>query len=320
MSKLSGVMQKAAVVKGRLTSDNTKYMAMKWRRKSKDIVLGLCVAVILLGTSYIIITPILGVISNTFMDYEDLANPMIFLIPETFTLENVSIAFELMGYIPTLITTLIFAFGLALIHVFIGAMVGYGFARFRIPGKSILFALLIATIVMPTQSYILPMAVRFRDFFGMNIIGTYIPWILITLTGVGLRSGLFIFIFRQFFRGLPREIEEAALIDGAGIFRTFTKVMLPNALPPIITVLLFAFVWHYNDTFYSSMLMPGNDLMAFSLHQIEYIATFTMDVTFAFIRLLMYAGVFLAITPVLLIYFLLQRHFIEGIERSGIVG
>ena len=325
MSQVSGITQKAAAMKERLTSDNVRYASNKWARKAKDLILGFCVILIFLGTSYIIISPLIGVMAGTFKDYVDLANPMIFLIPETFTLENIEWAMYFMNYLPTLGITMVYATGLALIHVFVGAMVGYGFARFNIPGRGILFALLLATIIMPAQIYILPMTQQFRNFFGFNILNSFVPMILITATGMGLRSGLFIYIFRQFFRGLPKEIEEAALIDGAGIFRTFVKVMLPNAMPPIITVLLFAFVWQYNDTFYAAMLVGANNpLMPFNLLAIEYGAMFNMvnfgGRTTMIIPLFMYAGVALAIAPVLFIYFLLQRHFIEGIERSGIVG
>ena len=308
-----------------LNSDNSRYTVSRWLKKPKAFAMGLCIAIILAGVSYIIISPLLGVISRTFKCYTDLINPLIFLIPVTYTLENLRIAIQFMNYWEVLIRTLIFAGGIALLQVLIGSMVGYGFARFKIPGQTIMFAVLVSTIVIPVHSYMIPMFLQFRFFgaFGVefNLIGTYMPVILLTLGGVGLRSGLFIFIFRQFFRGLPKEIEEAALIDGAGIFRTFFRVMIPNSIPPIITVLLFAFVWQYNDELYSTMLMPNVMFVGVAMEQIMWQFThFLGGGNFGRVTLAMYAGVTLAITPVLIIYFLLQRHFIEGIERSGIVG
>src|SRR5699024_12719656 len=87
----------------------------------------------------------------------------------------------------------------------------------------------------------------FNDGKGIRLIGTYWPFIISSATGVGLKAGLFIFIFRQFFRGIPQELEDAALVAGAGVFRIFFKIMLPNAIPAVITVMLFSFVWQYND-------------------------------------------------------------------------
>jgi multiple sugar transport system permease protein len=226
----------------------------------------------------------------------------------------------------TLVRTLGFSIFFAVLHVIIASLVGYGFARFEFPGKNFLFGMMIVTIVVPVQVYIVPMFVNFRFFLGFlgvdwNLLGSHTPLALLTLTGMGLRSGLYIYIFRQFFRGLPKEIEEAAFIDGAGLFKTYTKVMMPNATPAIITVLLFAFVWHYNDTFYSSMLNAGNTLMAAMIGGLG--ATFAAIENVndpAIEQLVVFAGVVLAILPILLIYLFLQRFFIEGLERSGIVG
>ena len=306
---------------------DTRYLAKKWGDKLRGFIINFCIAVILIGTSYIILTPILSSLSHAFMHHEDLRNPMIFMIPENFTLYNMRNAFEHMAYIQALTNTLIYSLGMALLHVLIGSLVGYGFARFRVPGEKILFIILITTIVVPVHAYIVPLFMQFRFFnilgFEFNLISTYYPMILMTLGGVGLRSGLFIFIYRQFFRGLPKEIEEAALIDGAGIFRTFFRVMLPNSLAPTLTVLLFSLVWHYNDMFYLGMLMPGTFLMPVALTSLEWNYRWATAVThsdWGQISLVMYAGVILVIAPVLTIYFLLQRYFLEGIERSGIVG
>jgi multiple sugar transport system permease protein len=139
--------------------------------------------------------------------------------------------------------------------------------------------------------------------------------------GMGLRSGLYIFIFRQFFRGLPKEIEEAALIDGASTLGTFIRVMLPNATPAIITVTVFSLVWQYNDTYYSSMLMNQINLIAVRLVSVG--ANFGIGEDIADpnrMKLVTHAAIVLGITPIVTIYMLLQRRFMEGLERSGIVG
>jgi multiple sugar transport system permease protein len=148
-----------------------------------------------------------------------------------------------------------------------------------------------------------------------------VPIFLLTATGVGLRSGLYIFIFRQFFRGLPKEIEEAALIDGAGQLRTFMTVMMPNAVPAIITVAMFAIVWQYNDTSYTSLFMATISSLATRLTSLGMVYTSREEVRDPnLVQLVVNAGIILVIAPILTIYVAMQRYFMEGIERSGIVG
>ena len=313
------------------TYDNTM---QKWSGRIKNFIIGICLAIIVTGVCYIILSPVIGIISRAFMSSVDLANPLIFLIPENFTFENIVFAYRHMNYLQTLFMTLSFALLFSVIHVVITSLVGYGFARFKFPGVNILFALCILTIVVPVQTFIVPMFLNFRFFLGRDewnligpatLFGATMPWswsfLLLTVTGVGLRSGLYIYIFRQFFRGLPKEIEEAAFIDGAGPFYTYLKVMIPNAVPAIITVFLFAFVWHYNDTFYSARLITGNRFMATMLSALAPTFNLIEEVNNPLVtQLVVFSGVLLTIAPVLTIYLFLQRYFIEGLERSGIVG
>jgi len=271
-----------------------------------------------------ILAPVIGVVSRAFMSGEDVTNPLVFLIPIEPTLYNIQAAITHMNYWRTLVSTLAFSFGLAVLHVIVTSFVGYGFARFKFPGSNILFALVIITIIVPVQSYMIPMFLNFRFFLGSsdwNLVGTIWPIALITLTGVGIRSGLYIYIFRQFFRGIPKELEEAAFIDGAGPLKTYVRIMIPNATAAIVTVLLFAFVWHYNDTYYVGMLMTGNTMMASMLSTLGFTYTAIEEVRNpVFVQMVVFGGVLLAITPILVIYLFLQRYFVEGMERSGIVG
>ncbi|MCL2016213.1 MAG: carbohydrate ABC transporter permease [Defluviitaleaceae bacterium] len=291
---------------------------------TKSFIMNVCVAIILIGVSFVIVSPILAVISRSIMDPMDAINPLIYLIPQNFTLQNINNAIQVMDYWNTLGRTLAFSLGFALLHVVVTSLVGYGFARFKFPGAGPLFALVIISIVVPVQTYMVPMFLNFRFFMGsgnINLIGSIWALGLLTLTGVGLRSGLYIYIFRQFFRGLPKEIEEAAFIDGAGPFRTYLQVMIPNATPAIVTVLLFAFVWHYNDTFYTSLLMPNNRLLSVLLIGLGPNFQSIFDERSPILtQMVVFAGVMLAIIPILTIYLFLQRYFVEGLERSGIVG
>ena len=282
--------------------------------------------IILLGICYVILSPILSILSESLMHRDDFTNPLVFMIPEIFTFENYELAFLHLNYITSMGRTVGLALSVMVLQVLVCSITGYGFARFRFPFKNLLFGVVIVTIVVPVQAYMVPMYSQFLYFkiFGMefNLLNTYAPVLLLSATGMGLRAGLFIYIFRQFFRGLPKEIEEAALIDGAGWLRTFAVVMMPNAVPAIITVAVFSFVWQYNDTFYTSMFMGQLQLLPMRLSMLgSYLMMASreiMDVTI--VQLVVSAGVVLTITPIILVYFAVQRFFMEGLERSGIVG
>lgn len=289
--------------------------------------------IILIGISFIVVSPLIGILSNTFMSENDVYNPLVYLIPEEFTLGNLKIAIEQMSYVKSLIFTLVFCLGIMLIQACICALIGYGFARFNFRGNNILFAMVILTIVVPTQTLMVPMYTQFRYFDpfglvklitgkeGINLMNTFWPMLLMTITGSGLRSGLYIYIYRQFFKGLPKEIEEAAWIDGAGPFYTFFHVMLPNAKSSMITVMLFAFVWQYNDTYFASLYMSNFNLLSLKVTTLAANVSQALKIQDTnILQVIVDSGILLVIVPLLIIYLFLQRQFMEGIERSGIVG
>ncbi|MBP2071762.1 carbohydrate ABC transporter permease [Thermoanaerobacterium saccharolyticum] len=288
---------------------------------------------ILLGLSYIILGPLINIFSNSFFSSEDVYNPAVFMIPIKPTLNNYHLALLRLDYFSTLGHTLIYIITITLIQILITSMVGYGFARFDFPLKNLLFGCVIITIVLPTHTIMLPLYQHFRNWdllgvfrlLGMkpiNLLSSETPMYLMTIFGTGLRSGLFIYIFRQFFRGLPKELEEAAFIDGAGPWYTFFRIMLVNAMPAVITVAVFSMVWQYNDTFYSQLFtMPTDHILTLRLSTIQATLEFIDEIKDPMVsQLAVYAGTILIILPILVIYLLMQKYLVEGIERSGIVG
>jgi multiple sugar transport system permease protein len=289
---------------------------------------------LIVGISYVIIGPLIGIAVNSFFSSADRYNPLVYLVPISPTLEKYQVTIGITDYVSVMIRMLFYVSSLSVIQVAVCSMVGYGFARFQFPLKGLLFACVIIVIVIPTHSIMLPLYMTFRNFnplwlftlFGgepLNLLSTPVPMYFMTVFGVGLRSGLYIYIFNQFFRGLPKEIEEAAFVDGAGTFYTFARVMMPNAMPSIITVTLFSLVWQYNDLHYANIFnIPGTWILAKRLSTLQ--ATLggqpwrISDPTIS--ALYVYAGIILMILPMVLIYVFLQRKFIEGVERSGIVG
>lgn len=313
----------------------TKFQTMKEdkqfandRRKAvrigKKLLFGIFKAVILIGIAYIILSPLIGMISNSFFSDTDRYNPMVYMFPADPTIERYQKAISYMSYWKVLFRTMLYDLSLLGIQIIVCSMVGYGFARFDFPFKKVLFGCVVVMIVLPLNTIMLPLYITFRNVgpFDSNWLGTLKPMYAMTILGCGLRSGLFIYIFNQFFRGLPKEIEEAAFVDGAGMFYTYSRIMLVNAMPSVITVSIFSLVWQYNDTFFVK-LFNISDNIALSKRITGLSSTIsnaTGVVDPSILRLYTYAGVILLILPVLAIYILLQRKFIEGVERSGIVG
>ena len=282
--------------------------------------------IIIVGISYVILAPVIGIISNSFFSRQDSINPMVFTIPISPTLARYEMAVKYLDYLPILGRTLLYVTGVTLLQLLVCSMVGYGFARYRFPMKKVLFAFIVLMIVVPLNTIQFPLYMTFR-YFGIgdgtiNLLKSPWPTVILSAFGCGLRSGLYIYIFNQFFRGLPKEIEEAALVDGAGAWRTYFRIMLPNASPAIITVAVFSLVWQYNDSFFANTFnIPDSILITRKLDSlVAVIANAEKILTIREQQLYFDAGVVLVLVPVVLIYLLLQRRFIEGVERSGIVG
>lgn len=299
----------------------------------KTLIVDIFRFVIIVGISYVILAPVLGIVVSSFFSDTDAYNPMVYMIPSDPTLARYELAMERLNYFTTCGKTLLYSFSLMLIQIVVCSMVGYGFARFNFPLKNILFACVVVMIVIPTHTIMLPLYITFKNFdpFGIislvkgapiNLMGTTIPMYIMTALGCGLRSGLYIYIFNQFFRGLPKEIEEAAFVDGAGVWYTYFRIMLVNAIPSVITVAVFSMVWQYNDAFYSNLFLMSSDViigMKISTLQ-STIANLDKILDPHIQELYLDAGIVLVMIPVVIIYVALQKYFIEGVERSGIVG
>lgn len=301
--------------------------------KVKKVAINILWFLIIVGVSYVILAPVIGMVVNSISSDRDAYDPMMFVLPKQPTLEKYKLVFERLDYATTMSKDLVYVALLTIIQLFICSMVGYGFARFDFPLKGLLFGCVVVMIVIPTHVIMFPLYITFRQFdpFGLatrylgdyiTFMGTPAPMFIMSFLGTGLKSGLYIYIFNQFFRGLPKEIEEAALVDGCGAWYTYFRIMLPNAMPSVITVTVFSLVWQFNDTFYSNLFQISPEIVIskkISTLQAT-IANIDKILDLPIQELYLDAGIVLMILPILLIYLLLQKQFIEGVERSGIVG
>ncbi len=287
--------------------------------------------VILAGLSFIILYPLLYMVSCAFRDRADMNDPTVMWIPRHFTLKTILDTARAMNMPASLINTLVINAGCSVLQVISCAVTGYGFARFRFRGRGILFGLVIVMILVPPQVIALPLYGQFRYFgikgvFTVNLINSIAAMYLPAAAANGIRSGLMILIFRQFFKGLPRELEDAACIDGCGPLRTFISVMIPNAGAAFLTVFLFTVVFYWNDFYVSSTFFTGNQTLAVMLKNIDSQLKLSLYGSMAAELspreqiIWQEAGCLISVCPILLLYVLMQRHFTEGIERSGIIG
>lgn len=309
------------------------------KNKITKLVGKICKYAILILLSYQLLYPILYIISMSIRKPIDAYDPSIIWIPKHFSLTGFVEAFKAMNYLAALKTSLLIGFGSAILDVISCALAGYGFARFKFPGKKILFACVILTLIVPTQTIILPSYLNMKYFdlggllgitsklFGtpasINLIGTNWTFYLPSLLGAGIRSGLYIYIFKQFFESMSSALEEAAYVDGSGPLKTFIYIMLPNAKNAIITVFLFSFVWHFND-FYMAKQFLGTTrrtlVVALSSLRVDiasYVGGQTTSNPLSIVTR-MQAGCLLAIIPLFLLFLVTQKYFADSIEHMGI--
>jgi ABC-type sugar transport system, permease component len=292
---------------------------------------------LIIGLSFVILYPILQKISTAIKDKKDLYSPIVVWIPEHYSWDNFMQVINIMDYWTTLGNTFALSSMTTVLTAASCALAGYGFARLKFKGSGILFAGVILTILVPPTTILIPIYLNLKDFTLMgiiplltgkplNLLNTYWPFILTSLTANSLKAGLYIFIFRQFFRGIPKEVEEAAYIDGAGIGTTFARIMLPNAVPSIVTVTLFSFVWQWNDSFFTTTYLTSSKVMSTQLASLPHNLSVQLQdgvnskADPFYLSMVQDTGILMAILPLIVIYLFVQRYFVESIERTGIVG
>lgn len=289
-------------------------------------------AIIIFGLSFVILYPILYMISTSIRPQAEMNDPSVMWIPKTIRLENFVEVWKATNYPSTLWNTLVLNVVSSVLQVGTCALTGYGFARFKFKGKNFFFALVLLQIIVPVQIILIPQYSQFRyfDIFGLfnalmgdslNLVGTNFAMYIPALMCNGIRAGLFIYLFRQFFRGLPKELEDAAYLDGCGPFKTFISVMIPNAASSFLTVFIFSIVWYWNDYYVSSMYFNDPNTIALKVNNITNIISMYLDNQVGIATdyvVWMEAACLLAITPIVIMYIFLQKYFTEGIARAGL--
>lgn len=303
--------------------------------------------IIIFGLSFVIIFPIFQQITLAFRHPADIQNPLVIWIPEKFSLLNFRIAFVILKYEVSLFNNIRVALICMIGQIFCSVLAGYALSRLKFKGSNIIFILIMMTFIIPPQAVSVSRMLYFANFDILGIIklfnngqtislsGRRIILYIMSFTGQGINSAIFVFLFRQFFRGIPIELEESAEIDGAGVVRTFWSVMLPNARGVMITVALFSFVWQWNDVYYTELLGISDNFplltmqlkntaerleSVMKLYGLEHLVDPEIRGNALFTSLVANTAGFMMCLPLLIGYLFVQKLFVEGIERTGIVG
>ncbi len=328
-------MKAYAIGKAGIRKSRKRITVARLERLALAIVRG----VIIFGICFVILYPIYLKFSVSLMDERDLYDATVKYVPKHFTLENYRKVLEGLDYWKSLLNTALLSAGVSVLQMAACMLTAYSFAKFRFPGKSLLFGCVIFSLIVPPQIVMLPMFMKFRffDIFhifeavtgsSVNLIDTPWPMLIQAVTCIGFKNGLYIYMLRQFFKGLPKELEEAAFVDGCGKLRTFVQIMVPSTVPMMVTVFLFGFVWQWTDSFYTNMYIPKATLLANKLNSLAAVlnkqyADMGGNMNFVspgFASQMNNTGSLLVILPLILLYLVCQRYFVEGIGRSGIVG
>lgn len=297
-------------------------------RRGGEIVWSVARALLLIGLSFIILYPIIYMISVSFRMPDDLMDPSVVWIPKNFTFSNYEFVFIKTEYFPAFLRTLSLSLVCSIFQMFSCAMTGYGFARFRFKGRTLLFFGALLTFIVPPQIISMPLYTQYSAFTkatGIQMIGTILPSTLSAFFSQGLRAGLFIYLFRQFFKNLPLELEDAAHLDGCSPISAYFKVMLPNAAPMLLVTFILTFVWYWNDYINVALFFGQSKPLAVLLSGLSDLITtmrgangtgYTMFENNVFVN----TFCLLFILPPIIFYGFLQKRFTENLVNAGIVG
>ena len=281
---------------------------------------------LLICIGFVYLYPMLYMISTSFMSRDDLLDTSVKWIPSTLYMQNFLDAAKSMDFWSSFGKGILIAGLPTICNVLICMVIGYGFARYNFKGKKVMMAILLFSYILPSQITMIPTYVLYNK---MGILGTIWTFVLPALFGNGLNAPIFILIFYQFFRQIPKVLMEAASIDGAGHFKAFFKIAVPSAVPAIVTVELFSFVWYWNESYLTELYVQGLASKSIWTNLVVQLKNFDMafneratvgDTATALNESVRMAATTISILPLLIMYLILQKQFVESIDKAGITG
>mgnify|MGYP002071515432 CR=1 FL=1 len=298
----------------------------------KRLIVKIAMYLLLLGLAFVFIYPFIYMIVTSLKSDADLNSLSVQWIPTELKFENYFVAIDILKagrYLKnSLFVTVVASIG----HIISCSFIGYGFARFHFPFKKLLFGCVILAFIVPVQTLIIPM---YLTYSNLGWLDSYLPLIVPTFFGFGLKGALYVFLFRQFYLTLPRDLENAARIDGCGFLMTYWKIVFPLAQSTLMVALVLSVVWHWND-FYEPAIFVSKARLGFLPPRLNSIVAAVNALPEQMMELLaslglqdgedtlnnavVMSGATLISAPVLVFFAFAQRKFMQGIERTGITG
>ncbi|MCH5287952.1 MAG: carbohydrate ABC transporter permease [Christensenellaceae bacterium] len=308
------------------------------KARAKHITISVLRGLLIFGLCFMIIQPLITRFSTSLMAEKDLYDSTIVVLPRNPTLDNYMHVATLTNFPKSMINTLWASLLVSVLQAVSCTLVGYGFARYDFPLKKFWFACVVALIVIPPQTIQTSLYTFFArfDIFGiftlitgspLNLRSSVAPYALMSLTCMGLKDGLYIYMLRQYFRGIPKSLEEAAYVDGCNTLHTFAKIMLPDAIPTIASCFLFSFVWQWTDLFYTRNFLTTSYRPFYATEMSTMVSRmsryFSADannpviVSAARQQQLISIAVLFCCIPLVILYCFTQRTFVQSIAMSG---
>lgn len=287
------------------------------------LVFGLILYALLVAIGFVYLYPLLYMLATSMMSPRDLLNPFVQWVPTELYPGNYQRALRVLNYLDTLRASIFISVFPSLVQTLVASLVGYGLARYRFWGSNILLLLILVTFIVPPQNTVIPQMLTYRD---LGLLGNPLALIIPAAFGQGYRSAIFILIFYLAFRSLPRVLEESARLDGASELRIFLTIAVPAAIPAYIVSFIFSTVWYWNETFLTNIFLEGGVMtlqMRLAQFAQAYERLYPPGMVNPFERLneaVKMSGTVLIILPPLVMYFILQRWFVESVERTGVTG
>ena len=300
--------------------------------EKRGIIMGIVVYVLLITIAFIYLYPVLYMFSRSLMSSKDLLDSSAKWIPSAVTSQNYKDAIATLDFWNSLWKNIQIAVLPTIAQVFICSMVGYGFARYKFPGRTLWMGILILSFLLPSQTIDMPNYLLFQQLKMMD--GSLKPFLLLAVLGQGFKSVLCILIFYNFHRQVPQSLIEAAEIDGADHIKAYFQIAIPLSMAAIVCVTLFSLVWYWNETYlvrtylgYGHTRAEGLTTLMIELQKFEDSYNVTFDARASSVTstnklndAIKMAGTMLSIAPLLLLYLVLQKQFVESVDRAGITG
>lgn len=277
--------------------------------------------VIVFGLAFIILKPFIYKCLMALMSPDDLLDSTVKLVPKHFSLYYWKVALEGMELADTGFLTAFMSISVGVFQTFVCSMIAYGLARFKFRGNKLAFITVIIIMMIPPQVYSIAQYLRFTNFnsgiggFIMNLTDSLAPLYILALTGLGLKEGLYIYLMRSFFMGLPKDLENASYIDGASPISAFFQVILPNAKTILVTVFLFSFAWQWTDVSYPTLYFSRLAVIATKIPGIYIRVGLSADPLGS--NIAQNAACMIAMVPLLILYIFCQKALVKSIVRSG---